>query len=137
MATNNPRDTVLEFIEAINERSVERIVGLMTEDHVFTDSCGGQGKGRPHMREGWKEYFRMMPEYKIDIDKVVAEGNLVMAIGKASGVYSVDGKISEENRWSIPAAWYGVVSEGLVSEWRVFCDLKPLYRIIDRCEQEK
>ncbi len=36
----NPVESVLAFFDAINHHAVDKIVALMTEDHIFTDSLG-------------------------------------------------------------------------------------------------
>jgi hypothetical protein len=35
-----------------------------------------------------------------------------------------------ENKWRISAAWRAVVEAGLVKEWRVYADNKPVYDIL-------
>ena len=43
---------VVRFVDAINEHDVDALAALMTEDHLFTDSGGQQGRGREAMRKG-------------------------------------------------------------------------------------
>src|ERR1035438_4587160 len=45
-------ETVLEFLNRINQRDVDKLAELMTEDHVFVDSLGNQVRGREKMRGG-------------------------------------------------------------------------------------
>jgi hypothetical protein len=75
------------------------------------------------MQAGWRGYFAMCPGYWIRIDRVLAENNLVLAVGEAGG--TIDGVA-----WQIPAAWQAIVGEGQVKEWRVFADNKPVYDIL-------
>ena len=129
-------EIILKFIERINRHDVEGLADLMSEDHVFLDSRGGRGEGRENMRRGWAEYFRMMSDYRIEVERTITEGDKVAVVGTASGIYVIDGKVSRENYWKCLAAWLGVVKNGLLTEWRVFADLKPLYQIIDRSRKK-
>ena len=51
------RQTVLNFVDAINEHNVEKICSLMTDDHKFIDSQGNAVVGKVKMRAGWTGYF--------------------------------------------------------------------------------
>jgi hypothetical protein len=35
-----------------------------------------------------------------------------------------------ENTWRTPAAWMAVVENGLIKQWRVYADNKPVYDIV-------
>ena len=98
----------------------------MTADHSFIDSLGGQTQGRDTMRSGWVGYFRMVPDYTIAIHETYCDGSIVVMLGTAGGTYSADGALKEENRWQVPAALRAVVEEGMVAEWRVYCDNEPM-----------
>ena len=127
--------TIARFVEAINRHDVDALAALMTEDHVFTDSGGEQMRGREAMRGGWSQYFALVPDYWITVEHTVVDGAMVGLFGRAGGTWAVAGKLRDENRWSVPAAWYGVVRSGLVVEWRVYADLKPLYDILERLKK--
>jgi hypothetical protein len=75
------------------------------------------------MRAAWGGYFAMCADYWIRIDHAMAKGDTVLAVGEAGG--TIDGV-----PWRTPAAWQAVVREGLVEEWRVFADNKPVYEIL-------
>jgi cation transport regulator ChaC len=75
------------------------------------------------MKGGWQAYFAMCPDYWVRADTVMADGNMLLVTGEAGG--TIDGVA-----WTIPSAWKAVVSDGLVREWRVFADNKPVYEIL-------
>ena len=129
-------EVVLKFIERINRQDVEGLADLMSEDHVFLDSRGGRGEGRENMRRGWAEYFRMMSDYRIEVERTITEGDQVAVVGTASGIYVIDGKVSRGNYWKCLAAWLAVVKNGLLTEWRVFADLEQFDRIINRSRKK-
>jgi uncharacterized protein (TIGR02246 family) len=125
-----PVETVLEFLERINRRDVDQLAELMTEDHLFVDSLGQQVKGREKMRAGWRAYFAFCPDYWVSHEEILPSGNMVAVFGAAGGTISAAGKLPPENKWRIPASWLAVVENGLVTEWRVYADNKPVYDIV-------
>lgn len=118
--------TAEEFIRAINAHSVQNIVALISDDHVFVDSLGNKST-RPAIDVGWQQYFAMVPDYWIRVDQVVVDGNTAILIGTAGGTYvPKGGKMSAGNKWETPAVCRAVVKDGKVSEWRVYCDNEPI-----------
>jgi ketosteroid isomerase-like protein len=130
----NPTATVLEFMNRINQRDADRLAELMTEDHVFIDSLGQAVRGRETMRTGWRGYFALCPDYWISHDQILQDGNVAAIFGAAGGTIAAAGQLPAENRWRTPAAWRAVVEGGLVKEWRVYADNKPVYDILARAK---
>ena len=128
----SPAETVLEFIARINQRDADKLAELMTEDHVFIDGLGQAVRGRENMRLGWRGYYAFCPDYWVSCEKILSDGNAVAAFGSAGGTIAANGDLPPENRWRIPAAWLAVVEDGLVREWRVYADNKPVYEIAAR-----
>jgi len=62
-----------QFVAAINSHDVETVTSLMTVDHVFVDSLGNQAHGATSMEAGWRGYFAMCPDYRIQTDDVMAK----------------------------------------------------------------
>jgi ketosteroid isomerase-like protein len=126
----SPAETVLNFINCINQRDADKLAELMTEDHVFVDPLGQIVRGRERMRAGWRGYYGFCPDYWISQKEILANGNVVAVFGEAGGTVARRGELPPENKWSTPAAWLAVVENGLVKEWRVYADNKPVYDII-------
>jgi len=42
----------------------------------------------------------------------------------------VNGELLPKNHWEIPAAWKAVVQRGRISEWRVYADNEPVWKIM-------
>jgi len=126
----SPVETVLQFLDRINARDADKLAELMTEDHVFTDSLGQQVRGREKMRSGWLGYYRMCPDYWVSHEDVFQDGNRVAVFGAAGGTIAANGKLPPANQWRTPAAWLAVVENGLMKEWRVYADNKPVYDIL-------
>lgn len=128
----NPVDTVLQFLERINRRDPDRLAELMTEDHLFIDSLGQAVRGRDKMRAGWRAYYAFCPDYWVSHEAIMQNGNQVAVFGAAGGTIAANGRLLPENKWRTPAAWLAVVEGGLVKEWRVYADNKPVYDIVAR-----
>jgi ketosteroid isomerase-like protein len=129
--TSNEIDVVKAFIAAINRRAPSEISGLMTEDHTFVDSSGSIQSGRENMTAGWEEYFRMFPDYKIEVESVLGDKALVAVFGSASGTYNGKRGLVPENRIEMPAAWKAVVENGKIKLWQVYADWTEGSRIIN------
>jgi ketosteroid isomerase-like protein len=116
-------EVFLQFVAAINAHDVEALTALMTSDYRFVDSLGNSVEGATSMRAGWRGYFAMCPDYWIRVDRAISEGATVLAVGRAGGTI-------DNIPWQTPAAWQAVIRDGLVCEWRVFADNKPVYEIL-------
>jgi ketosteroid isomerase-like protein len=125
-----------KFIEAINQHDVESLCELITEDHTFIDSAGEACNGIEQMRRAWSEYFKMFPDYAIEAPEFVISGDTVILLGKASGTYTTDGSLRQENHWQIPAAWKAVIADDKIKLWQVFADNSIVVKIIKK-EKEK
>jgi hypothetical protein len=121
-----PADVVRAFIVRINAHDSEGLLELMSPSYVFIDSLG-QRFPYAMARDGWVQYFAMVPDYWIRVDEALSDGNVVAVFGQAGGTLVLPGQERRaENRWEAPAAWRAIVQEGKVIEWRVYCDNEPL-----------
>jgi ketosteroid isomerase-like protein len=125
-----PVETVLKFMQSINRRDADEVAVLLTEDHAFIDSLGNPVRGREKMRGGWRAYFALCPDYWVSHEKILADGNLVAVFGEAGGTVAVNGQLPTGNKWRTTAAWLALVEGGLIKEWRVYADNKPVYDIL-------
>jgi ketosteroid isomerase-like protein len=126
------QETVLAFIDRINDHDAEGLGALMSDDHTFIDAHGNQISGREQMLTGWRGYFEWFPDYYIEITDVFQEGEAFALFGFAGG--SFKGKQSES--WRLPAAWKASVKDGRVALWQVFADTKIPFEIIERNSTE-
>ncbi len=132
MSIEHSIDTVLKFLDHINQHDVDKLAECMTEDHVFIDSLGQSVRGRENMRSGWRGYFAFCPDYWVSHEEIFPGGKWVAVFGAAGGTIAADGKLPPENQWSTSAAWLAIVENGLVKQWRVYADNKPVYDILAR-----
>jgi len=131
----SPAETVLHFLERI-ERDVDKLAELMTEDHLFVDSLGQAVRGREKMRAGWRNYYAFCADYWVSHEEIFQNGNKVAVFGAAGGTIAPTSKVPPEHQWRTQAAWLAVVEEGLVKQWRVYADNKPVYDILARSKPQ-
>ncbi|MGD8414747.1 MAG: nuclear transport factor 2 family protein [Candidatus Latescibacterota bacterium] len=131
----NPTEIANLFVEAINSNDPDRMATLMTENHTFIDADGSEYPGREKMREGWKEYFSMVPDFRIHVKEVLFRDNLVALFGVAEGTFDQNGELRRENHWIVPAAWRVVVENGKVAVWHLYVNPEPMVEILDRIKK--
>ena len=120
------KQTALAFVDAINAHDVEKILSLMTEDHLFIDTYGDR-QTKVQMETGWPGYFEWFPDYHIEVAEVLQTDNTVALFGYASGTYKGVPAPDRKNYWRLPAAWRVVAQSGKVKVWQVFADSKIPY----------
>ena len=102
------------FNEAINQRDLDALDGLMTDDHTFIDSDGKVLAGRQRVLEAWRGFFETFPDYRNEWSRVIPMGGTVIAVGRSV--------CSTEPALDGPAIWTARTADGKVSEWRVYED---------------
>ena len=122
---------VQSFNNAINEGNVERLSSLMAEDHTFIDASGAAHSGVKEMTEGWKDFFRMFPDYKNNFERILQDGNLVVALGTACGTYNGNRGLIPENQMRWTAAWKAIVENDKIKLWQVYADWSESIKIIE------
>lgn len=132
MSEPSDLDVALRFVEAINSGSVDRILAMISEDHVLIDSSGEELAGKDAVAQAWSSYFLVFPDYSIRIEEVAEGESLVALFGTASGTYSLEGKLLPENHWQIPVAWTVRVMGEKVTRWQIYADNAPVRGILDQ-----
>jgi ketosteroid isomerase-like protein len=113
MSEKDPKFVVLQFNEYINNRDLQGLSNLMTEDHVFIDSNDDVHSGKGLMIKGWGDFFHQFPDYRNHFAIVESRGDRVFVIGHSTCSFKpLDG----------PALWTVKVEDGLIAEWRVYLD---------------
>ena len=113
MGNRDPILIVLQFNECINNRDLQGLADLMTEDHVFIDSSDVVHEGKKFMVKGWNDFFNHYPDYQNHFSILESRENRVYIIGHSTCSYEpLDG----------PALWTAKVENDLIAEWRVYLD---------------
>jgi len=120
------------FVERINAHDLDGLAALLTPDHRFIDSLGVESGGRQTLREGWHQYFRMVPDYRVEVVRAFVDEPEVILVGAARGTYTTDGQLDPSNAWSTPGVWRARIRDELVAEWQVYADNEPIRRCMAR-----
>ncbi|WP_373147168.1 MULTISPECIES: nuclear transport factor 2 family protein [Enterococcus] len=116
----NKKRIIKQFVKAINQQNLPKIIQMITEDFQFIDTYGNC-KNKEAMKTGWQGYFDWFPDYLIEMEEWIGNDELTMIIGRASGSYF--GK--SDKHWKFPAALKVVIEQGQqIETWQVFCDSK-------------
>jgi uncharacterized protein (TIGR02246 family) len=126
------RAVVEAMVAAVNSGRAERVATAMSLDAVFVDSLGRRIEGRQALLDGWRGYFRLFPDYRIEVDSILADEQEAMLHGRARGTLHRDGHNVPGGGWEIPAAWRAVSDGRKLSLWQVYADNKPVYALLER-----
>ncbi|NUP24921.1 MAG: nuclear transport factor 2 family protein [Streptomyces sp.] len=110
---------VRRFNAAINDRNLDALASLMSDEHTFVDSEGGVVRGKPACLEAWRGFFAAFPDYRNTFDDLIVRGDVVAVRG-----YSV----CSRPELAGPALWTARVSGAVVDEWRVYTDSPEVRR---------
>ncbi|HOO96425.1 MAG TPA: hypothetical protein PKV16_01530 [Caldisericia bacterium] len=128
--SKNPKDVALKYVWAINSRNPKNIVSLMTNPHEFIAINGKSDVRSPEdWIEGWEGYYKLFPDYIIYPENIHVRGDFVIILGSSDGTLSEyakqalkgkDGLEPKKDDWQGPAIWSAKVSDGKLSQWRVY-----------------
>lgn len=128
----NKKEITLKFVKAINDHNVDEIVNLMSDDHTFIDAYGNMHIGKTGMKEGWKDYYDLFPDFKIEITDIIENDSMIGLFGYASATYKNIKDESNSNFWRIHAAWKAIIENNKVKHWQVICDYTKILKIMDK-----
>jgi limonene-1,2-epoxide hydrolase len=121
----------MAFVTAINRRDPRAIARLTGEGYTFIDSRGAEHTGRSNALAGWRQYFRIFPDYEIKVDHVAEGAGFAALFGSARGTYNGRRGLVPRNRIWMPAAWRAVAKDGRIVIWQVYADWTEGIRIME------
>jgi hypothetical protein len=113
MNLRDPKLIALLFNECINNRDIDGLGALMTEDHTFVDRDGAAHGPKQAMVEGWKQFFEQFPEYRNTFDRIESRQSGVVIHGSAYW--------SDKEPYD-PVIWSATIAGNRVREWCVHVD---------------
>ncbi len=116
--------TVRAYIEAVNAHQSARMSLLLTEDHLFTDAANNQHTGKVATLKAWASYLEWFPDFKIEVEQVLQQGDTLALFGFASGTFRTLNSDSTDAHWRLPAAWKAVVKGDKIAAWQAYSDTK-------------
>jgi ketosteroid isomerase-like protein len=132
MENDTNKAIAIRFVKAINDHDVNEIINLISEDHIFIDAINNKSVGKKVMKEGWKGYYELFPDYQIEISDITENVSTIGLFGYASATYKNLTNKLNSNFWRIPASWKAIVENNKVKHWQVYCDYSNLFKIIEK-----
>lgn len=103
----------VKFNERINDRDLNGLAALMTDDHTFIDTAGQAICGKSKCLEAWRGFFSSFPDYRNVFASLTVEDDSVVVAGHS---------ICSDIRLDGPALWVAKVRADKLAEWRVYKD---------------
>jgi len=132
MENDTNKAIAIRFVKAINDHDVDEILNLMSEDHIFIDALDNKSVGKKGMKEGWKGYYELFPDYQIEISDITENVSSIGLFGYLSATYKNLTNKLNSNLWRIPASWKAIVENNKIKHWQVYCDYSSLFKIIEK-----
>ena len=79
-----PTEVALAFVDAINEKDMQRLSDLLTANHKFIDGDGSEHVGKDQMKEGWTEHLKLIPDLTLTISRYFEENDTVVLMEKVA-----------------------------------------------------
>ena len=124
------KETVLKFIDRINAHDVDGIMALVSDQYEYVNSSGEHFRDNQFIRETWRAQFENHPDYRIRVQRVVADSEGVGIFGIAEGTYAPDGKLREEDHWEVPSAFLCIAREGKVTYFESYSDASIIFSVM-------
>jgi ketosteroid isomerase-like protein len=109
----DPRALTVKFNDHINNRDLDGLAALMSDDHTFIDKASHAIRGKLKCLEAWRGFFMSFPDYRNVFDSLAVEDNRVVVVGRSS---------CSDIRLDGPALWAARASDDKLAEWRVYED---------------
>jgi ketosteroid isomerase-like protein len=109
----DPKTIALQFNDCINNKDLEGLLNLMTDDHTFIDSANNHFNGKPTCKIAWTGFFAAFPDYKNVFEIVSSKDATAIMQG-----YSVCSDKSLEGR----GIWTAKIVNDKIIEWRIYLD---------------
>jgi uncharacterized protein (TIGR02246 family) len=129
--TQPPAKVVQQLYELLEEGRFDEYASNFAEDAKWIEPTGsvfgGTYRGRDQIRELMERASKdWWEEFEVEVDRLVVDGDTVIAITTTSGTYRSSGV-----RASARAAHLYVVRDGLITRMESFEDTASLNRAID------
>jgi len=124
------KETVLNFIDRINAHDVDGIMALVHSQYEYVNSSGEHFKDRQFIRDTWTAQFKNHPDYRICVQRVIADTEGVGIFGTAEGTYAPDGSLREEDHWEVPSAFLCIAREGKVTYFESYADASIVFSVM-------
>ena len=121
MNKKDPKLTVLQFNECINNQDSDGLENFLTQDTKMIQGEEITHVGKDTLKKIWIQFFKMCPDYKNHFIRIESQENLVIIIGYSTcSTKALDG----------PVLWTAKIENDLVAEWRILDDSKENRKLL-------
>ena len=119
------KQRIRSFYEQSNQGSLDVYDELFAPEFVsYSSAAGGEVRGPAGFKAAYQMYAAAFPDFNTTVDMLIAEGNLVMAYGVATGTHEGEfmglAPTGKKLRWT-GIAVYRFNDEGLIDgRWQEF-----------------
>jgi ketosteroid isomerase-like protein len=107
------RALTVSFNDHINNRDLDALATLMTDDHTFIDTAGQAIRGKSKCVDTWRGFFASFPDYRNIFDRLEVTDDRVIVVGRS---------MCSDVRLDGPALWTAKARDSKLAEWRVYED---------------
>jgi steroid delta-isomerase-like uncharacterized protein len=88
VANKENKDTVLRFWqEVFNERKLEQIDKIFTEDYIYHGAAGQDVRGREGLKQFLTVYFNAFPDLHAEVEDIFGEGDKILSRAMCRGTH--------------------------------------------------
>jgi len=88
VANKENKDTVLRFWqEVFNERKLEQIDKIFTEDYIYHGAAGQDVRGREGLKQFLTVYFNAFPDLHAEVEDIFGEGDKILSRAMCRGIH--------------------------------------------------
>lgn len=109
----DPERIATRFTECINDRDIDGLAHLISDNHRLVDMEEGVDEGKRDVISAWEGLFKIFPDFKNVCKKVSIEDNLVKIEGYTE---------CSDPRLNGPTLFTAKIEDDKISEWRVYED---------------
>jgi ketosteroid isomerase-like protein len=116
---------VMDFMDTINHGDAERLLSLMTDDHVMRVLDEPPVSGKDRLRDAWRGYFGAFLRYRVYIDRIAVQGDRVAVLGHTTGSHL---GLPDEEEAQLPVIWTADIRDQRLASWNILEDSRELRR---------
>jgi ketosteroid isomerase-like protein len=83
MGNEQAKQTVEQFMQAINSKDLDRVLNLVTDDIQFENTGpppdGERYQGKAEMKRFWEQFFANAPQARFEFENILSSGDHVIA----------------------------------------------------------
>ncbi|HYG49994.1 MAG TPA: nuclear transport factor 2 family protein [Flavobacteriales bacterium] len=111
----DPKTVALQFNDCINNRDLNGLLDLMTNDHTFIDTANNSFTGKDKCKMAWNGFFDAFPDYHNIFEIITSKDTTVIIQGHS---------VCSDKMLEGTCLWTAKIKGDKVTEWRVYTDNK-------------